>query len=568
MRRFVAFLWFLAVAQGVGLPAADVVRYGRFEQSFTSTRDYADPLTDVEVIVEFRGPGGRRERAPAFWDGGRQWKVRFSPPQTGRWTYSVACSDSANHGLAGQSGGFRVKPYQGSNELYRHGGPALSWNRRYFVHSGDGASRLRGLRPSQEGMPDWKVVGGQGKPWFWLGDTAWNGALLSTRDEWEKYLADRAAKKFSVIQLVMTQWRAGRADELGQVAFTGVERIRVNPAFFQRMDERLDAVNDHGLVAAPVLLWALSSKDKESPGVVLPPGQAALLARYMVARCGAHHVVWVLGGDGDYRAAQAERWKTIGRAVFPADFTRRPVTMHPRGMQSPWAEYKNEPWLDVLMFQSGHGNDARKWRWNATQGAAADWKLEPPRPVIDGEINYEGHLSYQDGKPIGEAQVRRAAYYSLLAAPPAGVTYGAHGIWAWARTPEAPLDHPRSGVALPWQECLNYPGAQQMRVLREVFESIPWWKLRPDRALLAEDPQDPEFRSYIMPARSESGDFALLYLPGNPAVKLNLARWRKPVSAAWIDPRTGRRTLAGKLQPAPSMELQTPGPGDWLLLLR
>lgn len=542
MGRFGCFLLFLAIAPA-GLPAAgDGFRYGRFEQAFTSAKDYANPLADVDVSVEFRGPGGQTERVPAFWDGGRQWRVRFSPPETGTWQYSVNCSDPSDKGLAGLRGRFTVKRYRGGNELYIHGGPRLSPNRRYLVQA-------------------------DGRPWFWLGDTAWNGALLSTKDEWEKYLTDRASKKFTLIQLVMTQWRAGRVDELGQVAFSGVDQIRVNPAFFQRMDARLDAVNEHGLVAAPVLLWALNSKDNESPGVALPASQAVLLARYMVARYGAHQLVWILGGDGDYRTARAERWKAIGRAVFPPGFVHRPVTMHPGGMQSPWADYKDEDWLDVLMFQSGHGNDARKWRWNATQGGAVEWKLEPPRPVIDGEINYEGHISYQDKQIIGDAQVRRAAYYSLLAAPPAGVTYGAHGIWWWGRKPEVPLDHPRSGTALPWHECLDYAGARQMRVLREVFDSMEWWRLRPDRSLLSEDPQDPEFRNYIVPALSESGDFALIYLPDNPVVKLNAGRFGKPVRATWIDPRTGNRQLAGKLSPA-AAELRAPGPGDWLLLLR
>ena len=31
-------------------------------------------------------------------------------------------------------------------------------------------------------------------PFFWLGDTAWNGALLSSKSDWEIYLNDRAKK--------------------------------------------------------------------------------------------------------------------------------------------------------------------------------------------------------------------------------------------------------------------------------------------------------------------------------------------------------------------------------------
>jgi hypothetical protein len=521
---------------------AEVFRHGRFEQAFTSSVDYPDPL-EATVAAEFQGPGGARGRAAAFWDGGRTWKVRFSPPRAGQWRYRLTSSNTADRGLHGRSGSFRVSEYRGENPLYRHGPPALSANRRHLAHA-------------------------DGKPWLWLADTAWNGALLSTREEWDRYLRDRAAKGFTGVQFVTTQWRAGRRDERGQTAFTAGERLSVNPAFYRRMDERFDTCNDRGIAAIPVLLWALTSKDKESPGESLAVEEAARLARYMVARYGAHHVLWILGGDGDYSGANAAKWKAIGRRVFPEGVPRAPVTLHPRGMRSPWAEYRDEPWVDIFMYQSGHGSNDQKWRWNATQGMAEDWKMEPARPVIDGEINYEAHIDYHDRKPITDAQVRRAAYYSLLAGPPAGVTYGAHGIWFWSRKAEVPLDHPRTGVAEPWHQCLDYPGARQMGVLRQAFDSIEWWKLRPDRGLLAEDPADPTFRRHPMPARAEDNSFALIYLPENPQVRLNLSKFTGRVEGAWIDPRTGGRQPAGRWPASAAVEVRAPGEGDWLLVIR
>ena len=137
-----------------------------------------------------------------------------------------------------------------------------------------------------------------------------------------------------------------------------------------------------------------------------------------------------------------------------------------------------------------------------------------------------------------------------------------------SRKAEVPLDHPRSGVAHPWHECLDYPGARQMRLMRDFFDMVPWWKLRPDRTLLAEDRVDEAFSNYIMASRTEDGKQAVLYLPANPAVKLNLTGFRTPVRGTWYDPRTGRRLPAGKWKPAPSIEAATPGAGDWLLLVR
>jgi hypothetical protein len=155
-----------------------------------------------------------------------------------------------------------------------------------------------------------------------------------------------------------------------------------------------------------------------------------------------------------------------------------------------------------------------------------------------------------------------------LAAPPAGVAYGAHGIWFWSRKPEVPLDHPKTGVARPWQECLNYPGAKQMTVLRDVLTSMEWWSMVPDRSVFSSLKEDPEFKSYPMASRASDYDFALLYLPANPEIELDLSAYKQDMKAVWIDPRTGTRKPAGTLHPAYGVQVKTPGDGDWLLLLR
>ncbi|MBM3812863.1 MAG: DUF4038 domain-containing protein [Acidimicrobiia bacterium] len=502
----------------------DTFRHHRFEHALSASRDYADPL-EVSLKVEFHGPGSLRQTAEGFWDGGRTWKFRFSPEQSGSWTWRSQSSDAD---LDGHSGWFHVVDYKGSNPLYLRGAPRLSADRRYFAQA-------------------------DGTPWFWLACTGWNSAILSTDTEWKQYLADRAAKRFTAIQLILhAPWRAGRQDENGEVAFTPGKPLRVNPRFFQRMDRKLDECNEAGLAAAAVVLWALTSRDKESPGAVLPDEDAARLASYMVARYGAHHVLWLLAGDGNYAGENAERWRKIGRAVFPKSRARRPVSLHPGGMRNPWPDLKDEEWLDYLTFQTGHGSDERKWRWNATIAGELSG-YQPVRPVLDAEPNYEGHLSYQAQKVIDDFAVRKAVYYSLLSGPPAGITYGAHGIWAWARKREVPLDHPRTGEADPWRVCLNYPGAQQMKVLRDIFDRFEWWTLRPDRTLLAEEPA---FEAYPMPAWSEKGKFALIYFPSTTEVRLNLGRLGGKPTLEWMDPRTGAR----QAKPA--------GGGDWLLLIR
>ena len=69
-----------------------------FETSFESSRDYKNPFTEVEVDVLFSN-GKREWKVPAFWDGGRTWKVRFAAPEVGTYTYRAVATDKSNKGL-------------------------------------------------------------------------------------------------------------------------------------------------------------------------------------------------------------------------------------------------------------------------------------------------------------------------------------------------------------------------------------------------------------------------------------------------------------------------------------
>ena len=52
----------------------------------------------------FIAPSGRKKIVRGFWDGGKIWKVRFMPDETGLWHWDSECSDENNDGLHGQAG--------------------------------------------------------------------------------------------------------------------------------------------------------------------------------------------------------------------------------------------------------------------------------------------------------------------------------------------------------------------------------------------------------------------------------------------------------------------------------
>ena len=83
------------------------------------------------------------------------------------------------------------------------------------VSSGDRqATTLLPATPAREPIGPIRIssdgttfVDTKGAPFFWLADTAWMIFSKLTREEASVYLADRAAKGFTVIQAYMVPWQ-------------------------------------------------------------------------------------------------------------------------------------------------------------------------------------------------------------------------------------------------------------------------------------------------------------------------------------------------------------------------
>lgn len=534
-----AVFLFASFGANLATPAEPVEQWARFQRTFHSSKDYDNPVQEVRVRVQFTGPNGQRRTMLAFWDGGRRWRVRFCPDQLGRWSYQTSCSDVEDQGLHDQRGRLECTAAQTDLALYRHGELRLSKNRRYLEHA-------------------------DGTPFFWLADTVWCGPLLADLGDWKVFLKDRVDKQFTTIQFVMTQWRMAATDAEGNPTFWGKERIRINPKYFQRLDAMVDAINQAGLVAAPVLLWAIRGQD--NPGCYLPEDQKVVLAEYMIARYGAHHVVWLLGGDGDYRGEKSEPWKRVGRAVFRPD-QHRLASMHPGGKRWVGREFRTEPWYGFIGYQSGHGDDEKTFRWLNQGPPSTEWNNRPTLPVINLEPNYEAHNGYTYRKVHTDHSVRRAAYWSLLVSPPAGVTYGGQGIWGWHTKVQAPADHLGTGLGSPWYVAKELPGAWSMKYLHQLFRLIDWWRLEPAPELLTRQPGKQDASKFIAAAKSKEGDLALVYLPEGGPVQLKTDMLQEGLSAHWFHPRTGGWLDAGKVK-APRQQFQPADRNDWVLVLK
>jgi hypothetical protein len=286
----------------------------------------------------------------------------------------------------------------------------------------------------------------------------------------------------------------------------------------------------------------------------------------MVARWGAHDVAWILNGDGDYRGPKAARWHRIGQALF-GERPHAPVLLHPSGMNIPSEEFRDQAWLDITGYQSGHGDGEETLQWIVAGPPAQDWRRDPPRPSINLEPPYENHIAYQSQQPISPFTVRRALYWSLLTAPTAGVSYGGHGVWGWDDGTTTPVAHPKTGVPLPWREALVMPAAEQLHVLAELFGGVEWWRLRPAPELLLAQPGQALPSRTVLASQSDAGDLAVVYTPEATTLELNIAALTPDLTARWVNPSTGERLDAAHTGTAEHAQFTPPAAGDWVLLI-
>jgi len=539
--RIVLVIQVAALLFGVPALAQSEARlWTKVEKELRSAKAYADPLYEVSSFTAtFRSPSGRARKISGFWDGGITWKIRFSPDETGTWSFTTECSDTSNTGLHGQSGTFMVAPAEIPHPIYAKGA-------------------LR--RP----LGNYHLTYADGTPFFWFADTAWNGALKATDAEWDLYLKDRASKGFNAIQVVTTQWRGGAGDTDGRTAFEGSGKIRVNPEFFKRLDRRIDQINEHGLVAALVVLWALPiSLGRElSPGYILPEPEAILLARYIVARYGGNQVVWFLGGDGKYVDEYEQRWKTIGRAVFGAGNYQGLVAQHPMGRSWIGDAYANEPWLDIVGYQSSHSAAESTVNWINRGPMAERWDKLPARPLINLEPLYENTAASNSD------DVRKACYWSLFATPVSGISYGNHAIWPWLAKGEKALNH--SGTASPnsWQDTLGFPAVVQVSNMVRFIGRLRWWELRPRNAdLLVEQPGLADYRQFVSVLGTNDAATVLVYFPAKLVCHLRNPKLLA-YSAQWFNPVDGQYMSEETLQPQPVLHLTPPFEKDAVAILR
>ncbi len=405
-----------------------------------------------------------------------------------------------------------------------------------------------------------------GTPFFYLGDTAWELFHRLTREEATTYLEDRAKKGFTVIQAVALAEFGGlpEPNRYGHLPLADNDPAHPLEDYFKDVDWVIDKAASLGLYTGFLPTWGDKVNKKWGQGPeIFTPENARTYGEWLGRRYKKKPIIWILGGD---RPVETDRHLQIYRALAEGlragDGGAHLITYHPMGGHSSSDYVEKEPWLDFNMLQSGH---AQKNSANYRM-IAHDLALVPPKPVLDGEPNYEDH-PVREKKEQGwfdEFDVRKLCYWGLFSGA-CGHTYGAHPIWQFWDGKNAKLTDPRHT----WMEALDLPGSTQVGIARRLLESRPFLTRVPDQTLLMNS-QGSE-TSHRQALRDSEGSWIMVYSAlGHPftvdLTKLSATNLR----AWWFDPRTGEAKPAGEGKNEGAREFHPPSEGegqDWVLVI-
>jgi len=404
-----------------------------------------------------------------------------------------------------------------------------------------------------------------GTPFFYLGDTAWELFHRLTLEESERYLDDRAGKRFNVIQAVVLAEFDGlhtpNAD--GDLPLVDDDPTKPNEAYFKHVDAVVDMARERGLFIGMLPTWGDKVTKAWGLGpVIFEASNAREYGLFLGQRYRDRpNIIWILGGDRDATDSVAV-WSAMAEGLREGDGGRHLITYHPSGERSSSQWFQDASWLDFNLMQSGHGRkDGSNFKM-----IEKDYQLTPVKPTIDGEHRYENHPVNWEPEHFGwfdDYDARQASYWAVFAGA-AGDTYGCNDIWQMKTPERKPMSLAR-GV---WTESLNLPGAGQMQYLRRLMESRPYFSRVPDQMLIVDDP--PEGPDHLQGTRGDG--YAFVYFPqGKPAVINTDAVQGNKLHAWWYNPRNGEATSIGVFKREMTRTFNPPGAygrgNDWVLVL-
>ena len=409
-----------------------------------------------------------------------------------------------------------------------------------------------------------------GTPFFWLGDTGWDLFYKLKLNDIKDYLDNRAAKGFNVIQVVALAEPDGirEPNRYGQVPLKNLDPTQPDNQYFLLIDSTIKMAAQRQMFIGLLPTWGDKVAKMWGKGpVIFDSINAYTYGKWLGNRYkNDPNIIWIAGGDRpaftdsmDWRP----EWRAMIRGIREGTNGKALITYHPSGESSSSRFWHGKDMLDLNMIQSGHRKrDLPTWEW-----IKHDYDLLPPKPVLDGESNYEDHPINWNPKNgyFRSYDVRKQLYRSVFSGG-CGATYGHNSIFQFY----GPGDQKINFADRYWKQALDRPGAFQAGYLKKLILSRPPLVRVPDQTLILNG-QGKDPAEYITAFRDADDSYAMIYLPVGKKIEINTSLLKaKKIKAWWFDPKTGKieKSYSFKAKKNQWVTPPTFGKGnDWVLVL-
>ena len=384
-----------------------------------------------------------------------------------------------------------------------------------------------------------------GKPFFWMGDTNWPAVGWYSMEELDTYFKLRSAQGFTIAH-IMLAWALADGSEKKRAADLPAEETPLwlnnnpatpNDAYFKKLDKVIALAAKYGIMLAILPNGGSGGTHVERDKIITMENIKAF-AKYLGRRYKDEpNIVWVNGFDLPPWEHQ-ELVPEFNTGLLEENGGKQLLFFHPCGGTSS-NHFHNENWLAGNFIQTWADMDSIQ------PMVIADYHRYPIKPVVHVEGAYEAGTEYPS-RPITAWHVRKQAYWSYMSG--GFHTYGHNDLWR--KLPS-------------WPDAMNSKGAWQMKILRDFFTSLEWWKLAPDNKII-----NRPFASGHAAACSCDGDFAVIYYAYRWTLRVETGKIAggKPLAGTWLDPENGK-ILGEDIYTGAACDITSPAQCDDAVLL-
>lgn len=451
---------------------------------------HPNPYASVELFAEYRSPGIDTYRLPLFWDGGARFVARFAPTVPGKWLVRFSGNIPRLEGMMASV-------------------DAVDANVPGFLET----ANVHHWRTSKDLQPH-----------LWMGDTMYTFATIP-EPVFTQILAKRKEQRFTHIRGYLLGKRLDDASAGEAQALLAPDRI--DPAHFQRVDQRVRAINAAGMVVDLILGWdrnhladaLLTEKDRQR------------YLNYVLARYAAFHVTWQICQEFEEYANGRRLMKEIGEFLKQRDPYKHPRTTHTTSTTSPLVR---DGWMNYLLYQSSD-----------IQLGSIEHQLYQ-LPAVNAEFAYENSgAGATHPHHVDSASFRQRLWNATMNGQ--YPTYGNTGTYGGA----APVD----------AKFADAPGATAMKVWFDLMSRTRYWELEPyfevsgARCVGLHGEDAPQFVCYV--EAPKAGQKA-------PEVEIQFAR-KHTFQIEWINPSDGTVTPLKEFKDSVWVGSAPSASGDWVL---